>query len=453
MMSSTVRQSEDLHRRIDLITKGLKRTYFNKLLKEIADSENPLNASMICDYIIAEQNDINIKPSTLEDKIKKLAYLSKYHSNKSFLQMTRQDILLYLNTLRKSYSEDPSQRWVGTYNSRQMVYLKFFKWLYYPDKDARDRDIPPCMHGIKQLPKKTKSRYQANDLWTPDEHAVFLKYVPNIRNKCYHAMARDTSARPHELLNLKIKDIIWSMNDTGEQYAEIEIKDGKTGSRTVPLIDSVPYVKAWILAHPTGTNPESWLFVSINGHGFGQKLTPHSMWKNYVEVYQRQYFPSLLKREDIPDKDKEVIKKLLKKPFNPYVQRHTGITEKSKILSDGTLRVYAGWGPASKMLAVYKHLFGNEASKKLLEERGLLPKTEQDKSVILRTKTCPHCKESNIPDARFCQRCQMILTYDAYTSVKKKIDDMIRELVKEQLTQLGAQIFSSQNDSVSCCAG
>lgn len=43
--------------------------------------------------------------------------------------MTKQDILAYLNNLRKSAIEDPANRWIGTYNGRQMILLKFFKWL------------------------------------------------------------------------------------------------------------------------------------------------------------------------------------------------------------------------------------------------------------------------------------------------------------------------------------
>ena len=50
------------------------------------------------------------------------------------------------------------------------------------------------------------------------------------------------------------------------------IKEGKTGPRTVPLIDSIPYVKEWISSgHPTGTTPNSWLFVSHGTNKFGSK--------------------------------------------------------------------------------------------------------------------------------------------------------------------------------------
>lgn len=77
-------------------------------------------------------------------------------------------------------------------------------------------------------------------------------------------MAIDTSCRPSELLNLKIEDIeIKLTSDRSKQYAEITI-NGKTGQRTVPLIYSLPYVKEWILAHPSSNNPKEWLYVSTN---------------------------------------------------------------------------------------------------------------------------------------------------------------------------------------------
>lgn len=83
---------------------------------------------------MAEQIEINIKESTKTDKIKKLSLLSKYLNHKSFHKMTKQDILDYLNSLKKTVSDDPKQKSINTYNERQMVFLKFFRWLYSPDE-------------------------------------------------------------------------------------------------------------------------------------------------------------------------------------------------------------------------------------------------------------------------------------------------------------------------------
>ena len=47
-------------------------------------------------------------------------------------------------------------------------------------------------------------------------------------------MSRDTGCRPHELLKLRIKDIVFK-NTGKRQYAEVLV-NGKTGSRYIPLI-------------------------------------------------------------------------------------------------------------------------------------------------------------------------------------------------------------------------
>jgi hypothetical protein len=102
----------------------LSRPYFNTALKRLAKN-NPINAKLVCDYILVEQTEFNLKDSTRESKIKVIMWLSNFHKGKNFMDMTKQDILEYLNSLRKSSDEDPSHRWIGSYNGRQAIFLKF----------------------------------------------------------------------------------------------------------------------------------------------------------------------------------------------------------------------------------------------------------------------------------------------------------------------------------------
>ena len=120
----------ELYNKINSITNTCSKPYFGQILKRLAD-KNSTNASIIYCYIIAEQTELNIKNSTKEGKIKTLVWLSNFFDNRiSFKEMTKQDILQYLNNGRKSTEQDKIQRWIGTYNGRQMILLKFFKWLY-----------------------------------------------------------------------------------------------------------------------------------------------------------------------------------------------------------------------------------------------------------------------------------------------------------------------------------
>ncbi|MGD1836983.1 MAG: hypothetical protein ACPKPY_02860 [Nitrososphaeraceae archaeon] len=406
-------KKEKLVERIDTITKSLSRKYFNNILRVLAD-KNAENVEIICDYIIVEQTEINIKDSTKEGKIKVLVWLSNFFEDKlSFREMTKQDILRYLNSLRKSNSDDLSQRWIGSYNGRQIIFNKFFRWLYNPDEpNSKNRETPNCMKGIKKLPRKDKTPYKPSDIWEPREHAVFLKYCPSKRDRCYHALANDMSARPHEILNLKIKDIVFKKTDDGKQYAEVRIISGKTGSRTIPLIDSLPYVKDWLHEHPSGTNPDSWLFVSLgNNHGF--KFTYEGLSSHY-EYYKKKFFPELLRNDTFPETDKAIIKNMLTKPWNLYVLRHSALTEKSQILKEHVLRDHAGWSMSSQMPEIYIHYFGNESSKSLLEAKGIIKKEDQEQTIVLKSKQCPNCNEPNKPDSKFCSKCNMILSYNSY---------------------------------------
>ena len=50
-----------------------------------------------------------------------------------------------------------------------------------------------------------------------------------------------------------------------------------------------------------------------------------------------------------------------------------------------------------------------------LEAYGIILRSKQYNRETLRSKQCPNCNEPNKPDSRFCAKCRMVLTYDAYS--------------------------------------
>jgi hypothetical protein len=112
---------------------------------------------------------------------------------------------------------------------------------------------------------KNEKSFKTSDLWTEKNDLLFLKYCPSRCDKCYHMVSRDTSCRPHEIPKLKIKDIGFKTAGNN-QYAEVLV-NGKTGSRHIPLINSIPYVKDWLDEHPQYGNRNSALIC-----GFGKSL-------------------------------------------------------------------------------------------------------------------------------------------------------------------------------------
>jgi hypothetical protein len=286
------------------------------------------------------------------------------------------------------------------------------------------------------LKRKEVSCYKPSDIWSQEDDLLFLKWVTNKRDRCYHTMARDLSARPHEILNLKIKDIMFKStpyNDNKKQYAEVLV-NGKTGSRHIPLIQSIPYIKDWLSNHPSRNNPNAPLFVSLSKHSMGRKqLSLNGLYRIY-SIYKEEFFPKLFEDKTVSNEDKEKIKNLLTKPFNPYVRRHSALTEKSIKLKSNTLSQHAGWSMNSHMAQKYVHYFGNESSESLLEAYGIVTKNNNTIDT-LNPKICPNCSEGNTQDARFCSKCKMIMCLEGYEEAiqsQKQKEDEITELKKRQ---------------------
>ena len=79
------------------------------------------------------------------------------------------------------------------------------------------------------------------------------------------------------------------------------------------------------------------------------------------------------------------------------------------------------------MAQKYIHYFGNESSESLLEAYGIVTKNNVPIDT-LNPKICPNCNEGNTQDAKFCQKCAMIMSYEGYQeaieSQKKKEDEL-----------------------------
>ena len=111
---------------------------------------------------------------------------------------------IYLDECRKPENEDPLHKWIGSYNIKRIVLIRFFKWLYYPLCNPQKRNElsaaerkPECMMDIPKLKRKEVSCYKPSDLWTQEDDSLFLKWVTNKRDGCYHTMARELRPQGH----------------------------------------------------------------------------------------------------------------------------------------------------------------------------------------------------------------------------------------------------------------
>jgi integrase/recombinase XerD len=177
------------------------------------------NAQTISNYLNVMRNEVTLSVGYKKITIKTLAYLSKFLSNKKFKKMQKLDIVSFLDSKRKSEVADPLHSSIATCNIYIIILTRFFKWLYYPDISAKERAKPSCV-DIPKLKRREQSVYKPTDIWSQNDDILFLKYCPSKRDRCYHAISRDSSCRPHELLALKIKDVVFKLAED-RQYAEV----------------------------------------------------------------------------------------------------------------------------------------------------------------------------------------------------------------------------------------
>jgi integrase/recombinase XerD len=104
------------------------------------------------------------------------------------------------------------------------------------------------------------------------------------------------------------------------------------------------------------------------------------------------------------------------------------------MLKEHTLRQHAGWSKTSQMHLKYIHYFGNESNESILEAYGIVTK-DKKLSDALKPKQCPNCNEPNKHDSKFCVKCMMVLTYDAYNETVEEKQDKDREVqsLKDQM--------------------
>ena len=105
--------------------------------------------------------------------------------------------------------------------------------------------------------------------------------------------SRDSSCRPHELLKLRLRMSSFK-NNLDVDNMQRSVVNGKTGTRHVPVVHSIPYVKDWLDDHPQRGNPNA-IFICGFGQSLRRGLTTYALNRIYAD-YQKKFFPKLFER-------------------------------------------------------------------------------------------------------------------------------------------------------------
>jgi len=368
--------------------------------------------------------------------LKILSLFSDHIGNKKFENVTRDDILSFLDKRKKNIDEDSEKKWIVTWNGYLSRLLGFYRWLCNHEKDKDKWITPEIFASIKRKKNKRISSYSPTDVWNIDELLTVVKYCTNLRDKVILTVSWDMAARNHEMVKLRLRDIVLK-----EKYAEATTSwDTKTGSRTAPLIISFPYLRELINHHPFANSSDAFLILN---HTSYKPLSSDSIWGITNDLKVR--ITRMLKTGKITGKDKQVLTELMKKPWNPYlIGRHSSLTEKTNILTDHQLTKYAGWVPSTKRRETYIHMSGKEVNNPLLEYHGIAIATKP-KSI---RNECLRCGCVNTVEASMCNDCSFILTTRGWqdTKLEEEQNKTKMDMMQKQLELQGAMIREMQKN-------
>jgi integrase len=428
----------NFERKLDLITEGTQPFVKKHLLTKISR----VNCNVIIAYILAFMTEVNPKPGYRRETILKLKRLSEFHKNKPFKEMTRDDIIAFLERKKpKVEGLDPTGKWKGTHELERQCLLRFFRWLYAPNIENKKRPTPDVMYNIPKIRRPEEKPRKGTDIWTEEDELLFCKYCPSKREKALLRVARDTGFRASDLVKIKIKDLVMQQMADGSHTITITISNTKTGREaTGRIYQSYPYLKDWLAnGHPFPTVDDAPIFCGTGKKNMGRKIQAHTIWKIFRH-HQLVTFPELLRTRLIEPEDVPKVKALLKKPWNPHWKRHIAVTEISKKVKDPVLvSRLLGWNPKGNTIQRYLHYDDNDAINALNAADGLVPAaTAAAKKDLLKPKLCPNCEESNVPGSRFCTKCKFVLSFDAFNetiqeseNTKKQLEEWKKEWKKE----------------------
>jgi integrase/recombinase XerD len=323
-------------------------------------------------------------PSLSKRRVDKYKYrMGKISRNlgKSFDSVTKEELRRYVEEINSS---PDFKDW--TKQDYRIFLKKFFRWLHDSEFVAWIRI------------GRVKASVSVEDILSGAELEMIRRACNNLRDKTLIETAYEGAFRPHELLGLKKSSV--AFDDYG---AKISIEKGKTGPRSIRVVNAAPLLAEWMEHHPLKAK-DAPLWVDMSNDTTYQPLK----WLGISKLVGR-----LAKRAGV------------EKHVKPYLFRHTRLTELSNALTEAQLCMFAGWEQGSDMPRNYVHLSGRDVDDALLRSYGLIkPKEERE---LKTPRKCVRCGTLCGSDAETCHRCGMALTLQA--AMKK--DDELAQMRKD----------------------
>ncbi len=316
---------------------------------------------------------------------------------KDYQAISSDDLIAWMQVIDAKYSE-------GTAQLYRIRVRSFLTWIHNGDNE--DADMPAVVKVIK--PKQLKQDYRKHVL-TKDEVLRMIQTARNQRDRALMFCLYESGCRASEMLGLRIQDIVLN-----EQGGYIVVK-GKTGSRRIPLIESIPELQIWLNMHPFKDDKTCpvWLAANISK----KALT-------YRALYD--VVGKLAKRACLPD------------DVSPHSLRHSSATHHATKLNEFQMRQLYGWANGSAMPSRYVHLSGRDLDDAIRAYNGL-PTKQTAVPNPTKPKECSRCHKENSALASFCMQCGMALDMKTAVELQERTiqaDSFTAEVLAELMKQV-----------------
>lgn len=309
-----------------------------------------------------------------EKHLQTILSLTKMYGG-NWQNISKNDVEILIIEITKKYTNEKGQETHTSFDYKKILKI-FVRWIKTGNR-RKNLHVQEPIEIINIRLRHVKDRLSREDLITEtDLNKIIHACGENVRDKALITVHSEAGTRIGETLTLQIKHVV-----IDKMGAIIKV-DGKTNARPIRLVKSLPYLAAWLNAHPFRNNSESPLWINLSHHGYGDQLSYEGV-SNILA--KRVKFAGLNKRVFF------------------HLFRHSEITETANYLTEAQLRKRHGWSGSSKMPERYTHLIDSDVDKAVLGHYGLIKQDNQVKAQL--PIICMVCDFPNAFDAKFCSKC------------------------------------------------
>jgi site-specific recombinase XerC len=253
---------------------------------------------------------------------------------------------------------------------------------------------------IAEIPGGTSRNYKPlpdpSKIFKWEEHVIpMIEEASTARDKALIATSWDSGARSGEITEARIGGVA-----DHEHGLKLTV-EGKTGQRSILLINSVPYLRRWLDVHPAGDDPQAPIWSAL---------------RSAKEISYRA------KLNILQDTAEAVDKPLPARPTFTLFRKSNASFLASQGVSQSHLENKFGWNRGSDAAANYIHVFGEANDREIAKAYGMdVEETDPDP---IGPVECPRCETMTPRERGFCLTCGQALDRE----LKELLDQVTRRL-------------------------